>query len=63
MVLTAGLASKLVLEELDGRDLISLCVYMNEYMCVLSRMVVRLSSRKIIESGSIGLPESFPLWG
>lgn len=49
MVLTAGLASKLVLEELDERDLISVCVYMNEYMCVLSRMVVRLSSRKIIE--------------
>ena len=49
MVLIAGLASKLVLEELDGRDLISVCVYMNEYMCVLSRMVVRLSSRKIIE--------------
>ena len=34
----------------EGSDF-SVCVYisMNEYMCVLSRMVVRLNSRKIIE--------------
>ena len=51
MVLTARLTTKFVLEESDGRDLISVCVYMciDEYMCVLSRMVVRLSSRKIIK--------------
>ena len=50
MVLTAGLATKFALGG-GGESDLCVCVHMcaHEQVCVLSRMVVRLSSRKIIE--------------